>query len=144
MSLVSAFLRTYPRDPWAGSGCMDPGMYVLVPPPWVTGTVSSGRSSSNISCSAVFPLFQLFLKLFLCLSLMSGTQSQGGLSLWAWLEGRVGVWDAPYPLPTLGRPQWRGLLPVPSPPPCPGQTCLRPAAGPWASPCPSLSPCPAL
>ena len=81
---------------------MDPGMYVLVPPPWVTGTVSSGRCSSDISCSAVSPLFQIFLKLFLCLSLMSGTQSQEGLSLLAWLEGRVGVWDAPYPLPTLG------------------------------------------
>lgn len=109
---------------------MDPGMYVLVPPPWVTGTVSSGRSSSNISCSAVFPLFQLFLKLFLCLSLMSGTQSQGGLSLWAWLEGRVGVWDAPYPLPTLGRPQWRGLLPVPSPPALPRPDLPPPCCGP--------------
>ena len=102
MSLVSAFLRTYPRDLWVGSGRMDPGMYVLAPPPWVTGTVFSGRCSSDISCSTVSPLFQLFLKLFLCLSFMSGTQRQEGLSLLAWLEGRVGVWDAPYPFPTLG------------------------------------------
>lgn len=134
MSLVSAFLRTYPRDPWVGSGCMDPGMYVLVPPPWVTGTVSSGRCSSDISCSAV-SLFQIFLKLFLCLYLMLGTQSQEGLSLLAWLEGRVGVWDAPYPLPTLGEAPVERPAQGPlgsctkSPPPClPGLAGAKPAS----------------